>query len=399
VLLAALVAAISVFGFIATRSHARPPTHHATARPSGAPSFAPFQVHPALGPIAPAALRCGQHCDRPVLHGRVGNGPPGLNQLVNTVPLTVLDARGRQLPGPRLPLRRGEHVETLLPMGDEAAALVQANYQTDSSPRGRVYRLSPTGTAVQIGRADALIQGVGATVWTITYPRESTTAPFTLTEIDPSGRVIVSVSETEGTQVLRATRAGLLATLPARPTDAFLAPTTLVLLDPATGNVDHVLSSGVLAVLDATDTTIAWSSTRSLVEVYDFEHDTRPVVFQIPGYLPPNRGRFSPDKHTLALSVGGLPQMGTNPASYGYLQVLDLRTGRTTRIKGLRFPPKIDPQLDWSRDSRVLILGIDSGKQGRVAFWHRHSHVVTVLAAAVPNSDYYGFTYLQRAGS
>lgn len=91
--------------------------------------------------------------------------------------------------------------------------------------------------------------------------------------------------------------------------------------------------------------------------------------------------------------------METNPASYGYLRVLDLRTGRITPIGGLRFPPKINPQLDWSHDGADLILGMDNGKQGRVAFWHRQSHVVTVLAAAVPNSNYYGFGYLQLAGN
>jgi hypothetical protein len=403
VLLAALIVAVTVVGFLATRGDGGSPRHHEatgpTGAPTGAPSYAPFQVAPALGPTAPAALRCGQHCDTAVLHGRAGNGPRGMHLLVNTVPLTVLDASGQRHPGPRIPLRHGEHVQTLLPMGDESAALVLADDPTDSSRPGRVYRLAPTGTAVQIGRADDLIQGVGATVWTITYPRQGTgTGPLTLAEIDPSGRVLVSLSESDGTQALRATSAGLLATLPVRSTGEFLTPMTLVLLDPRTGDVDHVLSSRVVAVLDATDTTVAWSTARSDVVVYDLEHENRPVVFHAGGFLPPNYGRFSPDRRTLALGVTGLPQIGTNPASFGYLDILDVRNGRTTRIKGLRYPPKIDPQLDWSDDGDVLILGVDNGKRGRIAFWHRQSHLVTVLPEAVPNSDNYRFVYLQLTG-
>jgi hypothetical protein len=42
-----------------------------------------------------------------------------------------------------------------------------------------------------------------------------------------------------------------------------------------------------------------------------------------------------------------------------------------------------------------LIVGFDSGKRGQVVFWDRRSHRATVLAAAVPKSTHYRFTYLK----
>ena len=154
----------------------------------------------------------------------------------------------------------------------------------------------------------------------------------------------------------------------------------------------------MFAVLDATGTTVAWSSsTRPLVEVYDLNKGTFENVFNAPGYHPPNYGRFSPDHRSLALGFTGLPQTVT-PASYGYLQVLDLADGRITPINGLRFPPKIDPELDWSHDGGTLILGIDNRNQARIAFWQRQNHLVTVLPRPVAHSEYYRFAYLQLRG-
>ena len=183
-MLATLIIVIGVIAYTTTRNHPSPEPRPHPLPPPVSP-FGPQRPQPDTA--APASLQCGHNCDTPVLHARAGTGPRGLRLLVNTTPTKVLDGNGKQHPGPRVPVRRGEHIETLLPMGADAAALVQPNLVTASTPRGRVYRLAASGTAVLIGRADALIQGIGATLWALTYPRQttSTPSPYTLTEIDP----------------------------------------------------------------------------------------------------------------------------------------------------------------------------------------------------------------------
>lgn len=140
-------------------------------------------------------------------------------------------------------------------------------------------------------------------------------------------------------------------TLPGAYDGSYFSQTESVwLLDPATGQLSRGLSDGVFAVLDVTDNFFAQSSARRpLVEIYDFNRGEVTGVVNATGYRPPDYGRFSPDQRTLILGFSGLPQFGTNPASYGYLGALDLPTARITRINGVRTPPKNDPQLDWSR--------------------------------------------------
>jgi len=349
-------------------------------------------------PVAPTALRCGTGCDTPVLRARAGRGPAGLRLLVTTSPPTIVDAAGRQHPGPALRLRRDEHVETLLPMGNEAVALVSADYLTDATPPARVYRLSTDGSVTLLGRADALVQGVGATVWTVSYRR--TPGSDTLTQLDRTGRVLARHPVTAGSSVVRATRAGLLVTIPGTAAGSYFGNTVrLALLDPATGRVRRVLSDGVYAVLDATEDRVAWSSARHpWVDVYDLTTGTFTAVLDVPGYHPPNYGRFSPDRRSLALGFSGLPQIGSNPASYGYLQVLNLRSGRVTPLAGLRTPPKNDVQLDWTRDSSTLILGVDHRDRARIAFWSARTSTLTMLPKRIRHSEYDRFTYLALRG-
>lgn len=134
ILIAALITAAGLSAYSGTR-------HRPAPRPTAAPTPAVTPARAAAArpnPIPPAALRCGLACATVILHGRVGAGPRGLRLLVNTTPLTVLDAAGRRHPGPRLQLRRGERVATLMPMGAETAALVQADEVTGNTPPSRI---------------------------------------------------------------------------------------------------------------------------------------------------------------------------------------------------------------------------------------------------------------------
>lgn len=375
-----------------------PATHSTPARAGAGPTDIPSLTTPPH-PVAPAELRCGQHCDAPILHGRPGTGPVGLRLLIGTAPPTILDAAGHRHRGPRLPLRRGEHIDTLLPMGSDAVALLQPTSVTESTPPGRVYRLGADGSTALLGRADALIRGVGATVWTMTYPRPGggVSAPYTLAELDRTGRVLARHTESPGMDILRATSAGLLVTLP-RVSDGsyYGSPQTLAIFNPTTGNIDQTLSDHVFAVLDATDNRVAWTTTVGgfHIAVYDLAGGQGPALFSAPGYHPPDYGRFSPDQRTLALGFSGLPQLGNNPASYGYLQVLDLISGSITPISGLRTSPESYAQLQWTADSRTLVLGLDDHNFTEVAFWTRPSRKLTVLPTTVPHSDNSAFGYL-----
>lgn len=401
-----LTAAAAVASYAANHRHAG--SHPPSASPAAAATAALPPVHVAkTDPVPPSWLRCGQHCDVPVLHAPAGQGPRGLRLLINTNPATVLDGTGRTHRGPSVPLRRGEHIDTLLPMGAETAALVSADNPTKKSPRPRIYRIGVDGSVALIGRADAIVQGIGATLWTITYPPQSASlgssepAPYRLTEIDRTGRVLARHAEPENVYIFRATNAGLLAAIATSSDGSYLGQTESVrLLDPATGQLGSQLGDGVFAVLDATDNLVAWSSSRRpVVEIYDLNRGTAVGSFDAPGYHPPDYGRFSPDQRTLVLGFSDLVQLGTNPASYGYLESLDLSTRRITRINGLLTPPKNDPQLDWSHDSRTLILGVDDGKAAHIALWERQRPGLVVLPKVISHSAYTQLTYLPRDGS
>lgn len=241
-------------------------------------------------------------------------------------------------------------------------------------------------------------------MWTVTYAQVATSGPppYTLSEPDRNGRVLVRHSEPLDIGVIRATQAGLLVTRPGKAEGrAFFGSTeTLALLDPATGQIVRELSDGVFAVLDATDDLVAWSSARGpLVEVYDLHRMTFRGVFHAPGYQGPNYGRFSPDSRALVLGFSGLPQLDTNPETYGYLQVLDLVSSRIMPINGLHTTPKADAQLDWSRDGGTVLLAIDDGDRARVVFWGLRSHAITTLPKAVQRSPETRFLFLQRGSS
>lgn len=398
-LLAVLLTAAVVTGYRTGHRPAHP------RGPSAPPAAAILPVRTAKAhPPPPAWLRCGLQCDASVLHASTGRGPRGLRLLLNTTPPTVLDDTGRQRRGPPVPLLRREHIDTLLRMGVDAAVLVQSDYVTEKTPHARIYRIGADGSVALIGRADAIVQGIGATLWTVTYPPQSASpggsepAPYTLTEIDRTGRVLARYTEPQNIGVIRATKAGLLVTLP-NPSDGsyFRQSESVRLLDPATGKLRHGVSGAVFAVLDVTDDLVAWSSTRSpLVEVYDLSRGAVAGVYNAPGYHPPNYGRFSPDQHTLALGFAGLPQLGSNPASYGYLETLDLTTGRITRINGLRTPPKNNPQLDWTPDSRTLILSVDQRDRAQIALWQQRNRALSVLPNVIDHSEYVRLAYLQR---
>jgi hypothetical protein len=185
--LATLIAGVAVLGYAGTRDKpaAHPePTATSTPATTSTPVAAPSQ------PIVPAALQCGQPCDAPVLRAVAGTGPAGMRLLVNTRPTGVLTAAGKWAAGPQLPVPRGQHLDVLLPMGSAAVGLIQSNVIADATPPGRVYRLTPDGSVKLLGRADSLVPGVGATVWTVTYARSNTSAPgaYSLTEFDAAGR-------------------------------------------------------------------------------------------------------------------------------------------------------------------------------------------------------------------
>lgn len=396
-LLVALVVASGLIGYLATRH--KPSRATAATNPSPAPPSPPAQPDP----VAPAALQCVQPCDTPILRATAGAGPAGLRLLVNTVPLSILDSTGNRTRGPQVPLRRGEHVRSLMRMGVDAVALVQADFVADATPPGRVYRLGPDSVAL-IGRADELVQGVGATVWTVTYPRSppspAGTAPYTLREIDSTGRQLARHTEPPEVRPVRATRAGLLATISPPMADGSYYGTSeqVVLLNPATGRARRVLSNGAFAVLDATDNRVALSyPRRPLIDVYDLDDGTVTGIRYQPAYRAPTYGRFSPDQRSLVLGFSGLPQLGTTPPSYGYLQVLDLDTGAVTPIDGLRTLPKFDAALDWSGNG-TLLLAVDAGALEHIALWHGEGRPLTVLPRGVAHSPAYQFSYLQLRG-
>lgn len=396
-LLVALVAATGLISYLATRH--QPSRATAATNPSPTAPSPPAQPDP----VAPRALQCVQPCDTPILRATAGAGPTGLRLLVNTVPLSILDSAGNRTRGPQVPLRRGEHVTSLMRMGVDAVALVQADFVADATPPGRVYRLGPDSVAL-IGRADELVQGVGATVWTVTYPRSTPSpagpAPYTLREIDSTGRQLARQTEPPEVRPVRATRAGLLATISPSMSDGSYYGTSeqVVLLNPATGRTGRVLSNDAFAVLDATDNRVALSyPRRPLIDVYDLDDGTVTGIRYQPAYRAPTYGRLSPDQRSLVLGFSGLPQLGTTPPSYGYLQVLDLDTGAVTPIDGLRTLPKSDVALDWSGNG-TLLLAVDAGAQTQIALWHGDGRSLTLLPRGVAHSPAYQFSYLQLPG-
>ena len=295
--------------------------------------------------------------------------------------LRVLDLRtGRLRIDPRVRPARGEQITDVRLLGAGLAIFVQS---TGPATGGRVYALGPSGPPRLLGTANFMLSGVGNTIWMMTEAASS--GPATFAEVDAAGHRLARITLPGRDSVSAVTGAGLLVTADTGNGGegyGSARPQRLFLVDPAGSS--RLLANAVDTVLAATDHLVAWSNPDGTV-VLDNIDSGRQRRFTVGDAAPAGYGSFSTDGRRLALGYWGVPQINIAPRSYGYLQVLDLATGTTAPVGGVRIPPKVDAALAWT-EPEMLVVGLNTGQAMRTAFWNADTRHTTALTTAVPGA-------------
>lgn len=347
--------------------------------PSRGDATPPSSRAAAVPPAAPVGLSC-TGCPA-VLRARVGHDPAGGRLVFGGSALRVLDLRtGRLRIDRRVRLPRGEQITDVRVLGASLAIFVQP---TGLATGGRVYALGSSGPPLLLGPANFMLSGVGDTIWMATEAASS--GPVTLAEVDATGHQLTRITLPGRDTVAAVTGAGLLVTVDTGNGGKGYGgarPQRLILVDPAGSS--RLLSSTVDTVLAATDHLVAWSTPDGTVVLDDIDSG-RQRHYRVGDAAPAGYGSFSTDGRRLALGYWGVPQINIGPRSYGYLQVLDLATGTTAPVGGVRIPPKVDAALGWTEPD-MLVIGFNSGQAMRTAFWNAGTRHTTALSTAVSHA-------------
>lgn len=329
--------------------------------PGGKPVPAPEPTTPAASQYVAGDERAEDLPGR--LVGLAAPPPPDVRLLVGGTHPTAIGASDVVLDRLRL---HDEAVGALVPVRGGVVARIDPHRFTAPSANSRVVfvhgdRVTP------LGRADDVIAGRrGDRVYLQSYgPHEA--APGTLTERDLDGRVLARRAVRQPMWVQADTDAGLLVhVLARRPGDA----ETVALADPRTlrvrrdlGPAGYVVATrGQLAawVLPACCglriADLATGRTRTVSRARDFVVGT---------------AAFSPDRRRLAVAYLGRHPQQLGGAAPGFVEVLDLASGRHTRVPGVETAIKQYADLSWTPDGRWLALGVGlvNADMRRIGVW------------------------------
>jgi hypothetical protein len=348
-----LVAAVLLFGYVAT--------HRDPVQPPDPPQ--------AAAPTTPGLPR---------VQGTKEFGPAGLRLLVSGQYPQIIDAStGHSGPVPGVRLSAGERASVqVVPAGTvvtetapgtsrSRTSLVPTNGGKQPIPLGDDVRVVPARAGSDLYVAH---RGIGDTKVTVTAAngtaRTSWTIGGTLTPVrDTAAGLVVQQVGDRGVTELR-------------------------VLDPRTGATRRRLTIGGILV------TVGPSSVAYVPP--DCTGDCPLTVTALADgtsrsyRLPPNTGNpgtgaFAPDGQRLALGVPGQYRDGRLIIVPGFAEVLDLRTGAMTRVPGLDSAAERAPDLSWS--GPILVLGVWSGTGGQVASWSQDRKDELRVLPADPPGD------------
>lgn len=344
----AVVAALGLVGYVVT--------HRYPAPAPGGPAASPA-VPPAPDPVA--------------LTGRAGSGPAGLRVVVNGVRPLIVDLHTgsvQRVTGPpgeasRRPFLYAVPIRGGLILYDEPADGTATSYL--QRPGRRLERVVTDGWAIPGEDGRSLI--------TFVYRRGSRGPIVGGRTLD--GRTLWHWQASELLTLQRDTPYGLVV----QRSDPQAPAVRLVRRE--TGQVLRTFSGPAVAVGERWLAQVrpgCGSNCRLVLRRLD-TGTTR--QFPLPAEPAPAYARFSPDERYLALTFPAGPEPGAPSQRAGWVSVLDLRTGALLPVDGLTTPGSRRPILDWSADSRWLVVGAQDGDLLRLGVWapDRQREPITVI--------------------
>lgn len=319
---------------------------------------------------------------QPVLSGVSTAGPIGLRLLAGGPALSLVDAgTGVRSPVASVDVPADHAVAQLEPVGAGTLVVVISTASNDEA--GWVYLELPAGPAVKLLRADRVVPGARpGRFWAYTYSRRQG-AKSTLVEATTTGRVLSTRLVPAGWEVEADTGGGLLVA--ASPVEG---PGELLLVDPTTLLVRRSLGP-VAIVVAASASLVAWTTDPGCHQRCDLLV-ADPALGVRRGYrLATNfagaNGAFDPSGRRVAIAYFGRHAVD-GPATSGFVEVLDLATGRRTRVPGVATPQKQAAAVSWFKDGRWLGIAVqwpDEGYQ-RLAVWPVSGGPVRELPGRLP---------------
>jgi hypothetical protein len=321
----------------------------------------------------------------PELAGVRTPGPGGLRLLAGGGSLTLLDAAtGVRSPVAGVPVPPGWEVTQLLPVAGGTLVVVAPDQSGTEYGVGRVYLLRPRRPPVEVLRADQVVASARpGRVWAFLYSRGPGNDAV-LVEATPRGRLLRRRPVPENWQLLADTGTGLLMAAYRQE-----GPGELTIRDPVSLRVGRSVGP-VTEVVAATPRLAAWTGP-SCAERCDLivgdPRDDRRKTFRLDANFGVGRAVFSPDERQLAIAYYGGHGFD-RPATAGFVEVLDLGTGRRTRVPGVATSEKQAADVCWSSDGRWLGIGVRWPEQGyqRLAVWPVSGGPVVELPGGLPVS-------------
>lgn len=356
--------------------------HRGTTAPAsaGTPARPPTAETP---PAPPPDASAGPLA--PELAGVSTPGPPGLRLLAGGDALTVVDAAsGVPSPVAGVAVPPGGAVTELLSLDGGALVVVQPDQSGTESGIGRVYLLRPGRAPAELPRADEVVAGARpGRIWAIVNSRQPG-GKTTLVEVTTAGRPLSKRLVPESWQLVADTGGGLLVAVYRQE-----RPGELMILDPVSLRVRRSMGL-VREVVAAAPGLAAWTgptcAERCALIVGNLRDDRR-KTFRLDANFGVGRAVFSPDERQLAIAYYGRAGFD-RPATAGFVEVLDLGTGRRTRVPGVATSEKQAADVCWSSDGRWLGIGVRWPEQGyqRLAVWPVSGGPVVELPGRLPVS-------------
>jgi len=318
---------------------------------------------------------------RPTLTGVSAGGPSGLRLLVGGGSLSVVEAvtGARSTVGVSVP--PGGAVTQLLSVAGGILVVVQQDQPGGDSGPGSVHLLRPGRGPVEVLAADEVVASARpGRFWAFVYPRRQG-SKATFIEATTGGQLLSTRPVPAGWQLLADTGDGLLVAAYRQE-----GPGELMTVDPVSLRVRRVLEP-ITYVAAATPRMAAWTGlgcTDTCDLVVGDLRDGRRRTFRLAMHAGIS-AVFSPDERQLAIAYFG--QHGDERTRRpGFVEVLDLVTGRRTRVPGVATPEKQAAEVCWSRDGRWLGIAVRWPEEGyqRVGIWPVAGGRVVELPVPLP---------------
>ena len=345
-----------------SRQQAGPSVTTATTPRIANPAVTSEASGPAVAPWPQRAGACGSTAFLPLVSAHRLDRRTGARVIVGDRLASVNVDTGAVRPAAGL--ARDEYASQIVTTGTGTYALVQPCGQPIGTP-ARVVRVSASGAVQQIARGPYENLVGGDRPWAVWWDEAADGT---------------SVDALDGSRLRR-----LPATFgPIAGWHGYLIGTQsepgsplghIRGLDPRTGAVR--LDLGPATAVTVGHGVVVWNDASCpgcRLHVFDLATGRRTVVRSAQHLLPSVWGGVvSPDGHVLAVvreSATPGPYEMEHPSNPNEIITVDLTTGTVTRVPGLRLWAKSMPGLDFSADSRWLLISVDEGTGTRLLLWH-----------------------------